>query len=149
MECQACMDKGPGWPGHLDFANLAPHQACCAWCGGSRQVVREVAEVFERLIRQPSLLSVRAITLTARAIESRNNWTALQHKKRPKGQNENEWNSFLSRTKTAAEQAELDARNAVKQALENENVDEMRRSIAIESDFGSSGTAKTVGPNSE
>jgi hypothetical protein len=104
----------------LDFSKLAPYQQCCDWCNGTKEVTAEVALVYTRLKNQRGLLSVRASTLRARALETKNAWEAIQKKKRPKGHSEDDWAAMLVRTENAAKIAHDDALQAIAELEESE-----------------------------
>lgn len=110
--CQACAPKGPAWPVHLDFSNLAPHQSCCPWCNGTKQVTSEVAEVHRRLSSDSGLLSIRANTLVSRALEVEAIAKEVQRKKRPHGFNEFKWAQMVANAVKKAVQARNDATEA-------------------------------------
>jgi len=112
MKCEACCLKGPGWPVHLDFSNLATYQKCCPWCSGTKEVTVEVAEVFLRLQTQPGVLSVRFHSLMSRAYDAKNAWDNLRTKKRPKGESEIGWANTLKHAEESAHEAWTDALDA-------------------------------------
>lgn len=123
MECQACRPKGPGWPSYLDFSNLSPYQKCCLWCNGTKEVTAEVDAAYQRLRRQPGLLSVRATTLRMRALEAKIAWDVVSKKKRPKGHSEVDWAEMLKRTEAAVKTTQEWADEALQelQAVEGES----------------------------
>lgn len=115
VECEGCRPKGPDWPRYLDYASLASYQTCCAWCGGTKQVTEEVAAVYARL-KTPTLVSIRAISLMSRLIDTEKAWADLQKRRRPRDLSKSEWEAILLKTKKAAETALDDAIEAVWEA---------------------------------
>lgn len=119
-ECKACCPKGSCWPGHLDFSKLMPYQKACAWCNGTKQVSDEVAEVYTRLASESGLLSVRANSLAAQAIDAENIWEQMRNKKRPKNISEAEWQKELLNRNAAAIRAREEAAIALKEKYEQD-----------------------------
>lgn len=116
QECQACRSKGSRWPGHLDFSRLMPYQKSCPWCNGTKQVTSEVAGVFDRLVSESGVLTTRAVTLTAIAIDAENAWQQVRGKKRPKHLSEPEWQKELLNKSAAVANAKQEAELACEMA---------------------------------
>jgi hypothetical protein len=112
VDCEGCRPKGPDWPKYLDYASLAPYQTCCAWCGGAKQVTKEVAAVYLRC-KTPVILEIRAISLMGRWVDAKKVWEETQKKRRPKDLSKHEWEATLLKTKKTTETALDDAIEAV------------------------------------